>query len=671
MVMSRLNFKSGVVSGADGYTFEMTRPPEREPAARRAAIAVTALLAAGCLAFALVDGPAPLAGDDIEYKLSLQALVRNGSPVVDDAVLRGVIGELEGVRVESFPLAAQGLFPDGRFETLHFWFYSALAVPFHAVARAAGLDWRHAFTLLNITLLAGATYTVARWLGTWGAVLFAAGLAAAPLSPYYAKAHVEILVVSALAAAFTLLLADRAEDALVWLALMAAQVTAIIPWAAAVLAWVVWRRRLRGGQWWRAAAAAVLIPLQPLWTMWRHGTWNLIAARGFVRPDMVGTDRLGALFVDPDGGVLGNWPVALVCVVLAAGGLFHARGRLSRPWLAFMVSFLVLMPLLHAQQANYTTSVARYSLWYIPPLLVAAIESLRLAGRRASVAGGLVLVAGFAGTFWMNYVWNDRHHIQLRRAFSSEWFHEKFPGAYHPVRQIWLDLSLRDQIADPSDLRIARQYVHPRLHEMGVWAASNAGCNKLLILSGEALRLDPPVRKPSGCQEAVDGTVLLRELKDACLVQWEDAYIIVPREMLQAAIPVLEPGSAAEFIDEANDKYLGRGWSNRTEWGWWSEGYRATIAFRLQGGQGSRLRMRGRVAASQGGSQQVDVHVNGAPAETLRSTGFDVWEVAVPYSAGAGGVTRIEFRIHAPFTGGSLCERYGVGLGIERMLVEP
>jgi hypothetical protein len=358
----------------------------------------------------IVLGPPQYNGDESEYLSMTYALATNGNPTLTPTLVNA-IRAAHPSRPLGVPNSVKAI--DGTDDALHFWFLSALAAPFFLLCKAVGLDWEFSFILVNAIAFAVAVGVTSFYFQLRGAVLLLIGLSASPLLPYLNKAHGEAFSVSLLTMAGVFLAQGNSLAAALATSFISAQVSAFSPLAAALLvywearAWIE-RRRPARRELAIVTVCGCLLVLQPLWTLWRHHTLNLIVATNFVKPELVNLRRVAGILIDPDIGLLFSWPVGVLLSLVTMIGLWRnpALVRNHLAYWVFVTGTTAYLSIIGAQQTNYL-SVYRYSFWFLPLCLISLLlvyerESGGIKGARGFAGVILVVcIAGAAANFWI------------------------------------------------------------------------------------------------------------------------------------------------------------------------------------------------------------------------------------------------------------------------------
>jgi len=369
---------------------------------------------------------------------------------------------------------------DGRQDFFHFWLYPALAVPFVSLALAAGLHLNYGFAFLNVLLWAAAGTLATR------ARALTAFIFVSPILWWLDKAHGEVFLFSLLAMAFALL-----EDAPtrpagtpapliiagLSLGLAAAQNPALVVLLPLPLL------TASGPTRWRAlagtAVGAVVAAIHPLYYWVRLGVPTpLVTAARQSWP--TGTE-LSAVAIDPNIGLLGNYPQWLAAVGLAALFLMR-RSPFTLLRRDIVGAFLATTGLLvmFAQTLNVnsggTPGPSRYAIWLVPlalPLLSAAYEKVQARNALTALA-----VASAVWCMWEYSPDQPEGHLKPTRLAEGLWHHA--PAWYNGPPEIFAE---RTSGFEPGTL------------------PSAAGCAKILF-AGDLWPHDcPRAAVPSQCQQ--------------------------------------------------------------------------------------------------------------------------------------------------------------------------
>lgn len=264
----------------------------------------------------------------------------------------------------------------------HFWFYSLLATIVASPLKFVGIPIgpQSSFLLLH-ALIFVATLAVAQasngWRGYWTAVILLIG---SPVVWYFNKAHTEFFTVCICLMGLILTGRNQLVAGALMVSLAATQNPGLSLVPIALLA-------IRGfGNWsipysrWEVVsivATVLLLAAHPTYYLLRYGvaTPQLLAGGADIG---VGVGTAYAWFLDPDIGLLPNWPLGIV--LLVAGIYYYWRPSIRKdspialdwglPFWTFIAVFFFAALISHIStphiNSGATPGLARYALWYIP-----------------------------------------------------------------------------------------------------------------------------------------------------------------------------------------------------------------------------------------------------------------------------------------------------------------
>jgi len=635
-----------------------SRATVRRPNIRSTALVCCAIFLAGaalCSSVGIVFG-----GDSREYVLLLLALGTQGDPTITEATQNTWLAELPETGLGSFGLVP---FRPGSHDTTHFWALSAFALPFYFGCKLLGIGWEHAFIFLDWFWFSLTLFVAGYTRGWLGMSLVGLGILSSPLIAYFLIPHPELFVVCLTTIALLFLIDRKYLLSSAALCLISVQVTAFSPLALLLLfVWVLKNRRRKPS--WSEALIAMMsvgcLTLQPIYYLFRHQTANLILAQGYLYQDMATPKRMLALLIDPDVGLLPNWPGALgflllglICTLVSTSWI-----RDKRLFWGFTGLFVLVMPYIQSQQVNFTTGSFRYAYWYIPFLLVAAVEAVvglppTTRRKRILLSAGVV----FAGLTGCSLYYNSQlFGVSLpsfKRRPIADWFYESFPKLYNPDKEVFLEKSIEGATGNSRALFAERRPEIPGLTDAGVWAVANSACNKLLVLPAGLDQTRSNYRRPRGCKIPVDGTALVKRLRESKGIPDSTEYITIPSSWARELTPSLNITEVLSFSRRDSEKYLGRGWHRHGErWGPWSEGREAEMGFRIrtenQGSQSKKIDVSISYVlfADHVPEQVVDCYANGEHIGTI--AGRNRGHVQFPLRATPGDKVDLVFRVAFP-----------------------
>lgn len=359
--------------------------------------AFLAMLAVLMLALLPLRVNQPISGDGLEYALMTMALSERGSATItpaDIATARQVMAAQFGGMLDPLDAAIRQheTLPAGFYagrtgaQAIHFFGYSALAVPPYKMLRAAGLSPLRCFLVLNLAFL---------WLLGWSAYESLGGALAALTATvlfllcggilYWDWSGPDFITAAALLTALLWFASGRLLAAGLMLGIAAMQnpgLALLIP-GIPMLLWC-----LHGGSAnWRKTAlplagalvlAAALAVMPPLYNLYQFGVPSIIAKLS-TASELASAARLFSLYFDINQGMIVALP-ALGPVLLGAAFIGHPEGR-GRYRLILLVciagSIVPVLPALVVHNWNAgCNGVMRYAFWAAMPLLFAFLWRL-------------------------------------------------------------------------------------------------------------------------------------------------------------------------------------------------------------------------------------------------------------------------------------------------------
>lgn len=333
----------------------------------------------------------------------------------------------------------------------HFWFYSFAAFWIAKLFSAAGifLGPHPSFLLLHLFLLIFTTsvsFSFHKWPGVLALSIITI---ASPLLWFFDKVHTELFTCCVSLSALILVSSKKYLPGALLLALASTQnpsfaLTAIIPLAYRII--LEKSRRYDLMEVCLIASTVLAILAHPVYYFCRFGV---------VTPQLLaGGASLGGhlssayiWLVDPDLGLLPNWPLGLVSILL---GIFiylsSARqtiGRVDKLFFWFLVGFLFVNFYAHSSTTNLnsggTSGIARYALWYLPlayPIALYVFSNFPLQRILCyPLISAIVCLSLFSIT--------ENHPAKIEqnsRPTSLSWFiQEAIPWFYNPPPEVFAE----------------------------------------------------------------------------------------------------------------------------------------------------------------------------------------------------------------------------------------
>lgn len=459
-----------------------------------------------------ITQPASRVGDGAEYYLMTMAWGEKLQPY-GDADLNLLYDQYRASRDGSFPSSKQvsEAFPDlvhnGQQDYPHFWFYSLLAAPFYWFAKLTGTDMAHSYTLLHFTLFGLLLIVARKHFGRRGIVLAALICLVSPMLWFIDKAHTEFFTVT-LSLIGTIYFLKK-EPALSFLAfsIVSTQNPPFGLIAIGVLAeGMISERRFFVRKSWVVAIGVLILGLHPLYYQLRYGSVTPQLITGAATTSAKGLRELTCFFIDPDVGLLANWPFIIVPLVAVPVVAAINRQRLEWKTIAFCVTCLLVLAWAQSKTMNFnhggTIKVSRYALWYIPflfPLLMQFSWNYRLVAPWQRVAVLLFLIAAV-------YVNSAKYNPSRAESYLfptsfARQVYKQWPDLYDPIPEIFMERSIHSEAPWNS------------------WAISNPSGTKIIIHRGRLRKqmnlhrrgkeLDPI----HGCEYELDGHLLIEYIQ--------------------------------------------------------------------------------------------------------------------------------------------------------------
>ncbi len=452
----------------------------------------------------------------------------------------------------------------------HFWFYSLLAALCGKLAALVGLQLgaHGSFLALHAVLAAVSLGLAYRHFGGRGLLAAVVMLLASPMFWFVDKVHTEFMTVCLVLSAVILVMVERYLAAALFIALASTQNPSFALVACIPLFYrVVLQRERRYSLFEVAMAVAVVVAVlaHPVYYFARYGV---------VTPQLLaGGAALGGniwtfyvWIVDPDLGLLPNWPLGLLVLLAALVAYLRKPVSLAGPgtWrvTAFVLACCAINFFAHSSTTNLnsgaTPGLARYALWYLPlafPVFLWVFGHFALRSKR-TLAAGVVLVLLTIVSMGVN---NPRRHERYATpSMLSELIQTKLPFLYSPPAEVFLE---------------RYSGVGEAVYGKNVRALLGPDCRKILLLPGagrhgalaptecmmDAARLDAFAASPA-FEALMAGT------------GGETTYARISAEQADSLRMRVAPGPHGMGQGGDGAVFLGSGWNQPESWGVWSEG---------------------------------------------------------------------------------------------------
>lgn len=517
----------------------------------------------------------------------------------------------------------------------HLWFYSLLAFLCHQAAALVGLQLgAHASFLavhwLLLSITAGLAYRHYRWQGAAVVALMVFG---SPVFWFVDKVHTEFLTVCTVLCALMLFRAQHYLAAFAFFAVAATQNPSFALVACLPLACRVFfqrDRRLTSGEVITFVAFSALILMHPLYYYSRYG----VATPTMLAGGMAAGANLRNFYIwiiDPDLGLLPNWPLGLLALITAGAVWLRTRQRTplrwDRTWLLFLAGYLAINFYAHASTTNLnsaaTPGLARYALWYLPlafPVFLWLANTCRV--RSVGFYTALpVLVILLGVSLSLNDPRRSERHADP--SLSSRLMQNRLPGWYDPPPEVFLERY--------SGLGEGVHAANPKV-------LIGPDCRKMLVLQGAdrhaALASGKCMFDPAKLAAWVNSAAFPPTPGPVAYIRMPEARAALLRRTLAVGVHGMQTG--ADGL-----QYLESGWGASEAWGVWSDRARANLLIPCDAAQaqpyalGLTLRPFGR--------QPLAISTNGATLwEGVLAGADEVVRFALPPHACSTGYTKIE-----------------------------
>jgi hypothetical protein len=442
--------------------------------------------------------PAPRVGDGMEYLLMTMAICEKGQTFADQDVGR-VYESFRRDSVEGYipfsdlQIAFASLSRNGEIDFPHFWFYSFLASPFYLFLKCIGGPVDYCFVLLNICLLGLFVSAARSQFGNVGAIVAAAISLASPALWFIDKGHTEFFSVSVGSIGVIYFLKQKYIRSFVAFACLSTQNPPFALIGLLVLGFWLWERlsdesrslesrslesrsvesRWRQGRWLMPGLllGTAIIALHPIYYYSRFGSLTPQMMTGAASSEFKGIRALSCFIIDPDVGLLFNWPWLVVPLVAVPFYMVVWRQPVKKNLMIFVVLSILILCWAQAKTNNFnhggTVKISRYALWYIPFLFPLLHRFACNYSQVSNIQKACCLFFVVAAVYFNSVkFWPHGGESYLFQTRIAELFYDNFPTGYDPMPEIFLERNLRSE------------------HEKEFWAISNRSGTKIIVHSG-------------------------------------------------------------------------------------------------------------------------------------------------------------------------------------------
>lgn len=462
----------------------------------------------------------------------------------------------------------------------HFWFYSLLALLCQKLLMLIGikLSIHASFLALHAVLIGGTIAAAYHYYRLRGAAVMLLLIFGSPLLWYLDKVHTEPFTLCLLFVGMMQMHRQRYAAASWLFALVSTQnpsfaLIAGIPWAYRVL--LQWRQRYTATELVLLALAAVTVLLHPAYYEMRYGvvTPQLLAGGAALGSNL---SSFYVWIIDPDLGLLPNWPLGSAAL-LAGAALWFWRRRSPQhegsAWheVAFLVAYVLINFYAQSSTSNLnsgaTPGLARYALWYMPlafPLLLWIGEQCPWGTWRGYAAALITL--GLLGQAVLRY--DPRTPEQyVTPSRLSYLIQSRLPTLYNPAPEIFME-----RFSGHGEERAYDLIVGP-------------DCRKTLLINNVRT---PGAMAPNQCLFDNDKLSAYRRAIQASVPR-PYGYVYLSDAQAMAMLLSVSPEPYKLGLQDKGGFALGQGWGQQEPWGVWSVGPRAELNFPCSGQQFYRV----------------------------------------------------------------------------------
>jgi hypothetical protein len=444
----------------------------------------------------------------------------------------------------------------------HFWFYSFLAFVVAKMASIFGLSISAHVAFLGLHfILISATGCLSYYLyGKGGLATFVVMTLFSPMLWFYDKVHTELFTYCLTLAGVMLVFSKRYLTSAFMLALAATQNPSF-----ALIAFVPFMYRFTIQRAKDFTIVEVFLVVGTAFAVLAHPIYYFCRL-GVLTPQLLaGGATLGGnlstfyiWLIDPDLGLLPNWPVGLIIIITAAvirlckSSTENEESNVA-PY-AFLALFFMINFYAHGSTENLnsgaTPGLARYALWYLPatfPICYYTIRHLHLHRWLALPVLALAIIAGIAGTRQYNPAKPENYTTPSRLSLLIQ---TRMPYLYNPPAEVFAE-----RYSGEGELI---QAISPR-------GVVGPDCHKILVFAGKGRQR---VTVPPQCM--MDRQRLESLVRD----NWQNIeitrYFELTNTQYNSAQIQLVPGTYLTKTDGNGTFLLESGWHRTEAWGVWS-----------------------------------------------------------------------------------------------------
>lgn len=545
--------------------------PVREHAA--AGWAIVLALPALILAAAFAFGP-DASGDGADYVASLLSWLETHRPYLTESIRRSydLVGSSSRLPYlmpfDTLLGHSAGLRLNDTYDINHFWLYgmmaAAMALPLKPLV-GLPVAVPYAFPFLHAALAAGLALLGRTLFGFRGALAVALLVIGTPALWFTTRIHTEFFTLCLTSAAVLLCLRREFIYGALCLALASTQNPsfALVAVFCGLIGFAGSGRRFTRPEGVALAAAVMMIAIHPLYFFFRYGFLNPQLGVQGAELDADTLAKVHLVFIDPDVGLLPNWPLGLVLLGAWAISLKPRLYEGGRAVVAVLIVLVAVNAFAHAINTNInhgnTIDASRYTIWYLCifiPLLLALPDGMRTRG--GSTTLNVLVIAAVAVAVWK--YWPGRGETYTIPTPLSRFIQTHAPWAYRPYGEVF-----------------AERYGLGEIHDQVVVLGPD--CRRAAVIVS---RLPDAAAKPGlvvgrSCPLLLDRAVFQSRLVahlGAGDNKWRifdlpEALVMESRVVVRQPLTINVNNGLGELLDS--------GWWAMENWGVWSVGEHAVV----------------------------------------------------------------------------------------------
>lgn len=466
---------------------------------------------------------------------------------------------------ESFPSLRLGVTSDFN----HFWFYSLLAVVFEKLSHLLGLSPspHGSFLFLHFLLLSATAMVAYHLYGKRGLVAFVLMTVFSPMWWFSDKVHTELFTYCVTLMGVMFLFSNRYLMSAFLIALAATQNPsfALIAFVPFLYRFTLERRKpFTLFEVCLVVGTALAVLAHPIYYFFRFGviTPQLLAGGATLGGNL---STFYIWILDPDLGLLPNWPLGVLLIGLAV--IFRIAATRSVPlggdkWFyGFLAIFCLVNFYAHSSTTNLnsgaTPGLARYSLWYLPaffPLVLYAVRAFPGQRMLAYPLGAVILLIGAASVVSNN----PKHHEQYSTpTWLSNAIQARLPGLYTPPFEVFVERY--SGMGEAVNIAKRRGVLGPDCHKLALFGGDGLGS----VIIPAHCHMDP---------------AKFQAMANTIPVTAESRFVDLNQDQYSQVLMRLEPARYPVGLAGNGNFSLASGWYDLEPWGVWSKGKIAKLS---------------------------------------------------------------------------------------------